>query len=209
MTTSKGKSRHSKKSQNKLQKQIKKEILKMSEPKYVQTDLGTSISNSATIQKMAPINLGNYATDRIGNKVTPTSWSVRGNITGNDNFNYIRLVVFQWYDDNLLNPPLYTEVFENTSGNSQLYSTFNRQNLNVQFQVLADKLYRVTANSNNPDLNKARIIKLKGYKNLREMSFLGANTDGFGQIYCLLVSDSSMIGHPAFEGFGVVNYRDV
>lgn len=210
MTSKKGMSRSRKpRSKQQLSRQIRKEVLKLAEPKYVQTNLASSISNSGVILPLASIVQGDYSTDRAGNKVLPTSWSIRGNVTGSDNFNYVRLVVFQWNDDNLVTTPQITELFENTSGTGSLYSTFNRQNLGVQYRVLADKLLRVSHNNMNPDINKSRIIKLKGYKYLKEMTFQGAAVTGFGQIYICMISDSSVLTHPSFEGFSVVNFRDL
>lgn len=188
---------------------IRREVMRMAESKYIQTDCAASISTSGVFLPIALINQGDYSTDRVGNKVHPTSWAIRGSITCADNFNYIRMVLVQWNDDNLLNPPLITNIFEVTSGNSPLYSTFNRQQLGNQYRVLLDKLVRVTANAANPELNASRIVKFKGYKGLKEMTFQGNNTTGFGQIYLLLISDSTLPSHPSFEGFSVVNYKDL
>ena len=203
------KSRNPKRNARITKTAIRREVMRMAEPKYIQTDCATSISSSGVFLSVALINQGDYSTDRVGNKVHPTSWSIRGSITCADNFNYVRMVLLQWNDDNLLNPPLITQVFENTSGTSCLYSTFNRQQLGNQFRVLCDKLVRVTANAANPELNASRIVKFKGYKGLREMTFQGSATTGSGQIYLLLISDSTLPSHPSFEGFSVINYKDL
>lgn len=208
-TTRKSRSHKSYPYRTNLKQQIRKEVFKLAEPKYIQTDLSTSISNSGTFLACALINQGDYSTDRVGNKVIPTSWTIRGSIVGADNFNFVRMVVLQWNDDNLLNPPLLTQVFENTSGNSSLYSTFNRQQIGTQYRVLSDKLFRVSANTANPDINSTRLVKSKGWKGLKEMTFQGSATTGAGQIYVLLISDSSLPSHPSFEGFSIINYRDL
>jgi len=194
-----------------LSKTIRREVFKLAEPKYLQTDLTTTVSYNGSFQSLALVDQGDYATKRVGNKVIPTSWTIRGSMTGSDNFNFIRMVVFQWHDDNAINPPGIDDIFENTTGStSALYSTFNRQHIGSQFHVLSDRLMRVSANALNPDINSARIItNMKGWKGLKEITFQGSSTYAFNQLYILMISDSSTINHPAFDGYAVVNYRDL
>lgn len=191
-------------------KKVKKVIKSVAERKYNQVDLGTSVSTSGVIQAITgSIDQGDYATQRNGNKIIPTSWQVRASLTGADDSNFMRLIIIQWHEDSNSSVPSLADLFENISGNAPLYSAFNRQNLGITFRVLKDKLWRVSSASENPELNSTRIIRLKGYKRLKPIIFNGSSTTATNHIYLVWVSDSTVLTHPYIEGYSLVNYMDV
>ena len=143
-------------------RQVKKELNKRTEKKYHQEiDLNESISNQGLIVDISPIPQGVLATQRVGNKVRPTSLFHRGMIRGEDNVNFVRQVVIQWYEDSYESVPSLSKIFENTNGTQQkLYTIFNRQLLGKSFRVLSDKIYNMTHAPANPEFNRYKLFRL-------------------------------------------------
>lgn len=194
-----------------IKREVNRQISRKVEKKYYQeADISQDITQTGVILDITRVGQGSTAKQRTGNQINLTSMFHRGAIVGVDNVNYVRQVVFQWYEDSLDSLPTFPKLFEVTTTPLQpLFTIFNRQNLGKSFRVLSDKVYNVTSNSANPDVNRYRLFKINLWKGLRPVLFNGSTTEGTGKIYVAYISDSAATPHPLVNCMSSVNYTDM
>ena len=141
----------------------------------------------------------------IGNEVLPTSVRVNIGLTigpslvaNGDGTNFLRILIFQWYDSTL---PATSGVLTTSSSPFSMLYWPNRENI----KVLADRLVALHQYGLKQDSYDSwcEEIYIKG-KNMIPIKFNAAgNGTQKGEIYILILSDSSVPASPYF----LINHR--
>lgn len=172
----------------------------------------TAVSTSGYIQSLtANMTRGNAAVDNyLGNEVLPTSVRVNIGLTigpslvaNGDGTNFMRILLFQWFDST--SPAVSGILNASTSPFSMLY-WHNKENI----KVLADRLVPLYQQGLRQDSFYAwcEEIYVKG-KKMIPIKFNSAGTAAQkGEIYLLVLSDSSVPANPYMVYQSQITYTD-
>lgn len=135
---------------------------------------------------------------RIGNMIAVKNIQWRFKISIGDNINYVRVILFQFMDTNVLVTPIAGDVIcdPTNSGHLQPINPLTKGKIKVMY----DKLFHLQSGGLETIVKKLN-IKPK----LSNLKFTSNVTNGFGaelikgNLYYLLISDSGAIPHPFFE----------
>lgn len=189
-------------------KQIVKRIdAQQMELKYIEGSGGLNVSDAGSINTMNYPLLGTGDGQRIGDTIQLKSVSIRFSwACTSDVYNVCRLVVIQWNERSDIAQPTMNSIFDAPGANG-VYSDFN-PNTRQQFKVLYDKIFTGTpATTSNIHYRKITLTKM-----LKKIVLIDPNTAVNniikGEIYGLVVSDSSVATHPFFFWKFRLNYTD-
>jgi len=187
-------------------KKIRKAIEKAKEKKfYDQSALGAgaAISTTPTIVNISQIPQGAGDSERIGDSVTITSLEHRLTCVWATN-SMLRVIVFQWKADNTT-PPTVTAVLQTNGGGTNWFvAPYNHDNAS-QFRIIDDFHLEGTAAGFPVGVSYRRYFGKRYSKDLR---FLAAGTNGYNQIYYLMVSNQAGGTAPSVVDRTRVNYTD-
>lgn len=153
----------------------------------------SSIPNNGTVTNLTNIPQGLLDTERVGDQIRLATITFRYVVQLGDNFNFLRVIFFQFKNNNAL-PPSVSAILNGTSPTylSQ-YSVDNNQT----YQILYDRTHRLDTD----DPAKVIIGKCNMKYCKRKLQFTaGSATVGTGMIYALAISDSSASPHPSVTG---------
>lgn len=196
-----------------IRKTVKSVLKTTVEDKYKSTygtnnaiDVTGIVSNALT----AP-SQGVADTERIGDKINITSISFRFSITAADGTNLIRLLIFQWHEDDNVSVPVISDILTDpTSGAlSPVYYHYNHDTIGHKFTVLYDKVYNLSGDDvggENQQVYKSMYIPRKYMK--RSVKFTGGSIKGMNHVRFLCVSDSGSVSHPSMDWIARAHYTD-
>lgn len=140
------------------------------------------------------------ATDsvRVGDEVRVSSIQFRYYLTCADTTNVIRLILFQWHQDDT---PAGSDILGSTS---QPLTSPYRKDTKGHYTILWDKTHHLTLGNNSVVGGKGFISR--GFK--RKIRYDAATTTGQGKFFLLNVSDSSAATHPYYYWTFQINYKD-
>lgn len=146
-----------------------------------QTD---NMSNAPSFVLLSNLTQGTTSNQMIGDEVTPTYLGLRlnprGNVSGTAVQRY-RILVFQWVDNNSINPPTITEILQNSL---DVYSYYIRGQKSAR--ILADIKGTLAASSSSSDHSSYHELNIT--KGLKEIHNVG-NTETNNTIYVMFFSD--------------------
>lgn len=185
---------------------VKKMINKVQEKKFYDLIVDDATSTSGTILSLTDIAQGDTDFTRDGDQINVKSWNFRFQMTGADNSNAYRIIIFRWNVPTNYRVPVVSDIL-NVSGlpvtaipNAQYVFDNKRQK---QFSVVYDKILGVAA------AGPGIIVKAtKAYVNGLPISFNASTTDGEGKLFMLLLSDSNTLAHPRLSGVFRTVYTD-
>lgn len=145
----------------------------------------------------------------IGNEVLPTSVRVHAGIAmgqsiaaNGDGTNFVRIIVFQWYDSTT---PAVSGILQTVTPFGMLLWE-NIENI----KVLADRLIPLKQQGIQSDSHDAwaEKIYIKGKKMVPVKLNAAGTAIQKGEIYILVLSDSSVVAHPYCTFYSQVTYTD-
>lgn len=175
---------------------------------------GDTMTNTITyFEAMKIPTPGDEFFNREGDSISPTFFRFWGHVLGFDTYNITRFVLFQFLGDTTTASPQAASMWDNSiAGSGQVncpYTPLKHEGKNL-YNILYDSGPRKTTlaslsyfNDNGLYLFDIKIPK----RNLRKIRFTqqGANT-GTGIIYCCVMSDSSVAGHPLIQWHSELKY---
>lgn len=185
---------------------VKKQIHKLSETKYFDALFSANVDSTGTVADMTNIPQGTTDSTRIGDKITLRGSILRLKISVSDAFNFIRVILFQWYPNTLLSvPTVGTILFDTTTADRAITSPYVHDYQN-QFKVISDKVYRGVLDDSN--MIAFRVMKpyMKYVK--KTINFSAASVNGSNKLYMMAISDSGAITHPAVFAYWRIYYDD-
>lgn len=187
-------------------KTVKRMINKNQEKKFYDLVIDDTTSSSGSILSLTDIAQGDTDFTRDGDQLNVKYWNFRYQMTGADNTNCYRIIIFRWNVPTTYRVPVVTDIL-NIAGlpvtaipNAQYVFDNKRQK---QFSVLYDKIVGVAA-AGPGIITKAT----KSYLNGLPISYSSSGTDGEGKLFMLLISDSSAAAHPRLSGVFRTIYTD-
>lgn len=182
-------------------KKVERVLNKQSELKYYYSSLDTTVGTTASILSLSSISQGNSVTTRVGDRVNPTSLSIRGRVAVADAYNLVRILVFKWNNNNLSDSPTSAELISNISSGEAI--TTSAPLVHKNYKMLLDKTLVVTTD------NAARYFKYNIKLNRdKEILFNAGANNGHGLYYVCVVSDSAAASHPDVYLQSRLRFRD-
>lgn len=155
---------------------------------------------------------------RIGNTIFVKGIQMNFQVTlgesvllGDDKENLVRMVIFQWLEEDLT-APVFGDIFlEGTTGQPYL-ANYNPDTRSL-YKILYDKTFTLSPNGGNP-VTIARHIELSRKLKMKKWVFEGNNQSGFGanlvkgNIYWIFTSDSTAAPSPTVDWSLRFRYTD-
>ena len=174
-------------------------------------DAGSVTTTGVIDQLTANMTRGNAAIDNfLGLEVLPTSVRVnialtmgQSAIASGDGTNIMRVLVFQWYDSTL---PAISGILQDATSPLSMLRWENKENI----KVLADRLYALKQTGLQQDSHDAISdrIYIKGKKMVPIQFNAAGNAVQKGNIYIIILSDSSVTANPYVVYHSQITYTD-
>lgn len=178
-------------------REVKKIMERDSESKWAQGSInGVSIGVSPTVSLLTLIPQGSSVNQRTGDRVKVQHLELRYRIVYGDNYNYFRVIIFQWHP---VSVPLASDILNSgVSGDIDPTSMYNPQN-SQQYSIILDKQYDMTNGSSTSIYahNYSATLR-RGYQKLMTFSTT-AGVTSTNCFYMLAFSDSIAVAHPAIS----------
>lgn len=157
--------------------------------------------NSLTVPS-TKIQQGAGEANYIGDSITPLYVTIRGLTDAADNFQALRVIVFQTLGNTV---PTVASLLQYPAGT--IYSCLSpvKKNTRRQYQILRDKTYAMTATGNGVKFFKIK-VPMYGLQVTEFTSATGAV--GTGGLYMLLMTDSTLPTHPQTRVTWRVTFTD-
>lgn len=182
-----------------------KTALKLSELKtFYHQDTFTN-GNTWDTQVINGISQGDLVSEREGNTVLMQYINMRYFIQRADATNIVRVLVVQWFPDNVQDPFDMDKVLQNnTSTNYALISSYASKFGGNKFRVLHDRTHFLTGDKATSNIVK---LNLKGFRRKAYYDGSTATTQQNG-IYVCMISDSAAVNHPEMVYTTSVRFRE-
>lgn len=191
---------------------IKKELRRVTDVKYADTSGALSnITSSGTVLSLlsnltrGDLGVNNYS----GNTLVPIGVTVNFGIQTNQNYNYVRVMIFQWLDSLV---PVVTGVLASTVTGIGPFANILVTN-RKEIRVLSDNIMSVapTAGGDNTVLGNGTITRkvfIPGSK--LEKVRMNSSTDAcqHGNICMLFISDDVLTTYPQLSWYSRVSFSD-
>lgn len=170
---------------------------------YLNTSYATGTSSSTTpgIVSMTDVSQETSSAGdsvRSGDEIYITSFQFRYYLTVGDSYNVIRMMFFQWQQDDT---PTAADILADTSSNPVL-SPY-RKDTSGHYKILYDKVHVLDTYNT---VQKASGFISKSLK--KKIKYDGGTTTGQNKIYFLNVSDSAAVAHPSYFLTTQLNFKD-
>lgn len=170
-----------------------------------------TVSSTPTVSAQMQIPQGVNQSQRVGNDITASHLQIKyqlqnDTLVGNDASNTIRIIYFQWREDDTVNIPTVNDILYRPNTSVPWVNALYHFDKRESFKILYDRRHEIAFNTSNPvAFGDRSFIKLPHKK----ISFNVTNgSTGKNKIYCLFVSDSGAVPHPSFVNQARLYYRD-
>lgn len=199
---------------NKRQKvEVKRLITAKEELKFSDTNVAGGITTAITPVAMATPTQGNGAVQRVGDDINLRKISLRLNIRGGgaalgvaDQFNTVRLIIFRWSQNNAVTAPTQADVLQYAAP----LSYTSPYNWDAQAQgkvkICYDRAFTFTQGGTQTRVVLHEIFgkKLHG----KVVKYNGGTQQGTNMFYYLVISDSTVIPNPSWDGYMRMVFSD-
>lgn len=158
---------------------------------------------------------GDRDSDRIGDKIRIDSFHLRmimypPNLSLNKESNFVRVIVFQWYQDTTVTVPVTTDILSIPNPSvGYVIAHYRHDGIGTKFSILFDKVYTMTNNEDGGQYSQIYInkrISLKYAK--RHVQFVSGGLNGMNHLFMLCISDSGVSNHPYGDICTRIHYTD-
>lgn len=165
---------------------VKMQLAKNIENKYQDiARIGDNIDYNGRIDRFTGVIQGQSDTTRLGDKLTIKSLHLSYYAVSTDPNQTFRLIIFQWYPNTTLAPPIAADILALTGAASAISQYYVWDILN-QFNILYDKVH-VLNDASTTSIHKKIKVNLKYAKKL--INFTAATQEGSNHLYMLRISD--------------------
>jgi len=186
---------------------------------------GISVLTTGTITDLSTIGQGVTRDDRVGDRLRlkKLDWrckvvaSTGGLLASADAYDTVRVILFRWWDDTAVNPPLLGNILkQGASGTDYTVASLNADDAE-QYSIISDECYVVynttvyngSALAVEPGPGHVAFVKKSftppGDKHVTYVN--NANT-GVGHVFMLAISDSAFTPHPTMAYAMLLEYTD-
>jgi len=149
-----------------------------------------------------------YTNNRIGDKISWNSLTIRGSIVGADDWNVVRIMLVQWKEDDQSDPITFGNVLEDTT---RPWKSAYNHDYGFKFSVLYDRRFRVANNTAGQGNNLVNFMirkKPRGRFMARTIKYVGSTVYGRGKLFLMMVTDSTAGSHPSIDYYSRLSYTD-
>lgn len=191
--------KRSKKTKALTRKDVRKEILKIAEKKFINGTNSAGIDFSGTVTSISDVAQGDTDNTRDGDNLYLTSLQLRWSVVLGDSTNLARIIVFQWKPNST---PTTGDILITTGSTAAPLSAYNHDT-RQSYRILSDSLVALNA----AETMKAGTSFVVNFP-VKQIQYTGSGTTGTNKLYLLALSDSGASSHPTFTYYYKLNYRD-
>lgn len=170
----------------------------------------STVGISGVTHLLSGIAVGTGYNERVGAQVLGKSLLFRYQLTAADVSNIMRVIIFRWFDDTSPTPGMVLEVGPSSATINPLSPILydNRDKI----QILHDNLHSLNIsavyyNAGATVYPRPQVDKMYIKRNMK-IRWQTDDTVDEGHIYALFVSDSTLVGHPAYHFYSRLRYTD-
>lgn len=178
----------------------KRQVRTLSEWKYLDTIMSTptAVDSAGYMWDNSVIVQGDFANQRDGAQCEPSSITLKGALVVADSHNQFRFIVFQWFQDVVVN---LSDILQDTT-TSPVNSPYNAVN-RTQYKILHDEMVGLST------YHPVHIVDKKIKIPTRKIYYQATDgTQGKNKIFMAFVSDSAVTSHPTVYMTTRLNFRD-
>lgn len=179
------------------------------EKKYFQNYAAGTRDWSGVIHSVSDVAQGDSDVNRDGDSLYIKSLQIRYSIAVADTYNLVRLICFQWLDDDT---PIPSDILSATYlGTAVAPLAPFHHDQRAKYRILYDS--QPMALNGTSNLVEVRTVMLKnrgklGKKMVNQIRYTAGLTTGSNKLYILEISDSSAAAHPSFSTVARMNFTD-
>lgn len=173
-------------------------------------------SSNYLLDDLFPISQGDLVSSRSGNSIDPNVWTFNYRISaptydatdGDYQSVSVRVLLFQWYEDNSSAAPSVNDILASTGDTVSIVSPYQTKLHQQKFKVFHDKVHSlnqlITQSKNRTGCYKVHIAK-----GMKKLLFDGTSTTGQNKLYALAFSDYGGVNtKPQITFFSQLRYFD-
>lgn len=172
------------------------------EVKAVAGAVATTASTAGFVGPIAQPAQGVAINQRLGDEIKMLKFEGNIEFTVADATNVVRLVIFQWYMDDVLDIPALSDIFENTT-----YPWVSVHKLSAKtrrkYKILYDRAVALSTSNSNMQISCNLDLT-----SCRKTEFTAGATTGKNILYYAIVSDSVAVTHPGYTFSTALYYQD-
>jgi len=192
-----------------LYRAVNKVVNRKLERKYLDKEDIHNPSTTGIIDSLTDTTLGTGDNaNRIGDKISWNSLTIRGSIVGADDWNVVRIMLVQWKEDDQSDPITFGNVLEDTT---RPWKSAYNHDYGFKFSVLYDRRFRVANNTAGQGNNLVNFMirkKPRGRFMARTIKYVGSTVYGRGKLFLMMVTDSTAGSHPSIDYYSRLSYTD-
>lgn len=181
---------------------VDRRIANREETKAFVTSLNASASTTVSLTKLSSIPVGTGQEERIGDVVMVKSMSSQFTSIVADATNFVRIIIFQWFEDDAVDPPTPAMILTSPTLIASNYEYNSRR----KRKILWDKTLSLSLNGGPANAHVKKRISFFPKEKIY-YSPTGAIT-GKNNIWMLKYSDSGAVVHPTFKFMSMLQYTD-
>lgn len=193
---------------NRQRTQVKRLIANTQELKWYDNGQGATgvLAAGAVTVGLSTVSLGTGDGQRIGDRIECKKFRFRYTVIGADATNSIRVMLFRWYGDDLIDAPTVAKILQQPAGFAYNSDVNADEQFQQKYHVMYDATHVTTLTGPNIVHKSVEIFG----RNLgrKYIEFNQALTSGVGNIYLLSISDSIGAPNPSLEWYGRLLYTD-
>lgn len=163
-----------------------------------------TVSDTGTVTSISNVTQADTDTGRDGDQLYIRSLELQWQCDVIDTYNTMRIIIFQWYQNDSTSTPAVGDILQTLSNSSGVISPYNHDQ-RFNYRILYDKVVTLTqGNTDASYVYKSMITKFPK----RKMQFNAADTTGTNKLYILKISDSSATSHPQVRNITKLNFSD-
>ncbi len=199
-----GKGGNSKVSKQQVRDMIRSELADVIEDKVTYTTQNGGVSYNGQVASLtAALARADTAVDAFtGNLIKPKRVRVKGNVTTNQTYNSIRIIIFQWRDASV---PTTSGILNTTGSVLAPFSPLLWTNVH-KVHILADQLLTIFPVAGSYAAEGFNMEISSGMKPIQFAS--GSTTPQMNGLYCLLISDDGAPSYPDVNYVSEVIFSD-
>lgn len=188
----------------KVSKMISKRIHQNTELKYYDiTADRAGVDFSGTFWNLTNMSQGDSDTTRDGDKATPKSLNFSFDLAAGDATNHVRVIFFLWKQNTISVTPTIAYLLSPYQGTTRAIDAPYNWDTRSNFKIIKD--FNITLDTYHPIYKGHLRLNLK---KMPKISFDSGTTNGNGQIYCCILSDSGAAPNPSVSFVSRLHFVD-
>lgn len=174
---------------------------------HMHTEVGVGVDLGGVLWNCTAISQGDTDETRDGDSIYLKKWTINFGWTAGDGNNLVRVIAFQWKENDTFHVPLPTDVLQIVGSPISPLSTYlHDKEQGKNFGVLYDETFALAVNAATESMEKSIDVSLQYAR--RKIQYNAGSVGGSNKLYVLAISDSGAVPNPQLKFVSRVLYTD-